>query len=129
MRLFCTFASIMIFCLYIPHTTGQTGKIENQILRGWLSDEQCARGRASAGAYTGTNPRCAKECVAKGKKIVLIDSDRKKIVAIGNQSAAMEHIGDYVEVTGVFDAGSLHINSLRQLEKGVAACERPKLDR
>jgi hypothetical protein len=36
---------------------------ENKTIRGWLSDEMCAKGRASSGVFTGTNPMCAKECV------------------------------------------------------------------
>src|SRR5712664_2225250 len=129
MRLFCTLALITVVCCYTSTVAAQSATAENRTLHGWLSDEQCARGRASSGVYTGTNPDCAKDCVAKGKKIVLIDADRKVIVAIGNQSAAKQNIGDYVEVTGAFDGGSLHINSLKQLEKGVAECERPKLER
>lgn len=129
MRLFGALALISVVWFCIGSATPQSAPAESRTLRGWLSDEQCARGRASSGVYTGTNPECAKECVAKGKKIVLIDAQKKTIVAINNQSAAKQNIGDYVEVTGTLDAGSLHINSLKQLEKGVAECERPKLER
>jgi hypothetical protein len=129
MRSFCILALITVVCFCMPPAPAQSAKTVNRTLRGWLSDEQCARGRASSGVYTGTNPECAKECVAKGKKIVFIDAVRKTVVAIDNQSAAKQNIGDYVEVAGVFNAGSLHINSLKQLEKGVAQCERTKLER
>ena len=96
------------------------------VLRGWLSDEQCARGRAEGGAYTGTNPQCAKECVAKGRKIVLIDPERKMIFTIANQQLAKDHIGDYVEISGRTDvqAKTIQIASLKMVEKGVAECGR-----
>ena len=102
---------------------------QDKTMRGWISDEVCARGRASSGIFTGTSPRCAKECVAKGKKIVLVDPAAKQVVTIENQSAARAHIGDYVEIQGAVNPGTklLHINSLKMLSVGAAACDRPKL--
>jgi len=98
-------------------------------IRGWLSDDGCARGRAESGTLTATNPRCARECVAKGKKIVLIDPDRKMIFEIANQNLAKKNIGDYVEIAGQMDlqARTVRIASVRMLERGTASCERPKL--
>jgi len=107
----------------------QTGKQPDGTIRGWLSDEGCARGRASSGTFTATNPECAKECVAKGRKIVLIDPDRKMIFAISNQGLAREHVGDYVEIVGQTDLQSkaIQIASLKMIDKGTASCERPQL--
>lgn len=97
-------------------------------MRGWLSDEQCARGRAGSGVYTGTNPDCARQCVEKGAKIVLIVPDRKRVLNIANQAAAKSNIGNYVEVTGEVDpeTTALHINSLKMLTEGSAMCDRPR---
>ena len=97
------------------------------VLQGWLSDEQCARGRASSGVYTATGPRCANECVAKGIKIVFIDPAAKRILLIANQDVARGHVGDQVELTGSVDpqAKSIHVVSLKMLEKGIAMCARP----
>jgi hypothetical protein len=102
-------------------------------LRGWLSDEQCSRARATGGVFTSTNPDCARGCVAKGDKIVLILPDAKEIVAIENQDAAKEHVGDYVEVAGSFaqvnnkeGARVLRVDSLKMITKGVAMCGIPK---
>jgi hypothetical protein len=98
------------------------------VVLGWLSDEGCARGRASSGVYTGTNPDCAKQCVTQGKKIVLIDPAAKAILNIANQDAAKKNIGDYVEVTGALDAqtNTLQIDSLKMLTRGKAMCELPQ---
>ena len=78
--------------------------------------------------YAGTNPDCAKQCVAKGAKIVLIVPDQKRLLSIANQGTAKSNIGDYVEVTGVVDqqANSLHIDSLKMLTEGRAKCDLPK---
>jgi hypothetical protein len=98
-----------------------------EVLRGWLSDSDCAKARASGGAYTATNAGCAKECVAKGKKIVLIDPEHKKVIAIRNQDAVKDNIGDYVELTGSTDAQkALHVDSLKFLDKNRAMCGVPE---
>jgi hypothetical protein len=100
---------------------------QKSVIRGWLSDEDCAGGRAKAGLYTGTNPECAKKCVHDGKKIVLIDSDHKRLLVISNQAPAVANVGDYVEISGDLDdqARTLHIDSLKLLEKGRAMCGVP----
>ena len=101
---------------------------EKTELRGWLSDEGCAGGRASGGLYTGTNPDCAKRCVREGKKTVLVDPDHKRLLTIENPGAATERVGDYVEITGDLNAQAktLRIDSLKLLEKGRAMCGVPK---
>jgi hypothetical protein len=108
--------------------TAVVAEAQSAKIRGWLSDEQCARGRANGGVYTGTNPDCAKQCVAKGAKIVLVVPDQKRVLNIANQAAAKSHIGDYVEVTGDVDqeTKSLHIDSLKMLAEGHAKCDLPK---
>jgi len=107
----------------------QNASVSENSIRGWLSDEQCARGRAESGVYTATNPRCAKECVAKGKKVVLIDPERKQIFTVTNQSLAKKNVGDYVEIVGQtdFSAKTIRIASLKMLERGTASCSRPQL--
>lgn len=97
------------------------------VIRGWLSDEGCAGGRARDGVYTGTNPDCAKRCVRDGKRIVLVDPEGKRLLVIANQDAAMERVGDYVEISGEIDdqAKTLRVDSMKLLEKGRAMCDVP----
>ncbi len=107
----------------------QNARQSEPAIHGWLSDEGCARGRAQSGTFTATNPDCAKECVGKGKKIVLIDPDRKMIFVIVNQDLAKKNIGDYVEIAGHMDlqAKTVRVDSLKMLERGTATCDRPTL--
>jgi hypothetical protein len=107
----------------------QSGRQSEPAIRGWLSDEGCARGRAQSGTFTATNPDCAKECVTKGKKIVLIDPERKMIFVIVNQDQAKKNVGDYVEIAGYMDvqAKTVRVDSLKLLETGTATCDRPTL--
>jgi hypothetical protein len=99
----------------------------NSVVRGWLADNGCASGRANGGTYTGTNPDCAKKCVSEGEKIVLVDADHKRLLIILNRDAAVERVGDYVEISGDLDEQSktLHIDSVKLLEKGHSMCAVP----
>jgi hypothetical protein len=119
-----TIVKLIICLLGLTLTQAAT---ETKTLRGWLSDEACARGRARGGVYSGTNPECAKKCVAAGKKIVFVDPNARVVLDISNQDAAQDHIGDEVAVTGLVEAGTnvLHINSLQLVARGVAMCGRP----
>jgi hypothetical protein len=121
--------SLMALCLVaLLAAAHRTSGAEKTVLRGWLSDEGCAGGRASSGTYTGTNPDCARKCVSEGKKIVLVDPEHKRLLTIANQDAARESVGDYVEINGELDqqAKSLRVDSLKLLEKGSAMCDVPK---
>lgn len=124
--------SYIAIVLWVSTSLGlsQNKSGHDTVLQGWLSDEKCARGRASSGIYTATGPRCAKECVAAGKKIVFIDPNAKRILLIANQAVARKYVGDHVEITGSLDpqAKSIHVASLKMLEKGVAMCARQKED-
>lgn len=97
---------------------------QTETLRGWLSDEACAKGRAKDGTYTATNPECAKACVNKGKKIVLVDPEGKRVLVLANQEVGRNNVGDYVEISGRIDKKSqtLYAESLKFLEKGSAMC-------
>jgi hypothetical protein len=101
---------------------------EQKVVRGWLTDSACAPGRASGGLYDGGNPECAKKCVAEGKKIVFADPEKKMLFEVTNQDAAKDNIADYVEVAGTWDmkAKTVHIDSVKLLEKGRAKCGVPK---
>jgi len=97
----------------------QTTPTKTETIRGWLSDEHCAGSKAREGVFAATNPECAKECVAKGYKIVLIDPLQKRVLLITNQEMAQKNVGDYVEVTGVVDrqASTITAQSIKFLQK------------
>jgi hypothetical protein len=99
-----------------------------EILRGWISDEQCARGRAEGGSFTATNADCAHKCVAAGKKVVFIDPVGKRVLTLEDQSAAKKNLGNYVEISGTVDAskGTLHADSVKFLDKARPMCGVPE---
>jgi hypothetical protein len=122
---FVPIVSLGLLAIVLIQTLNAGG--HNSLIKGWLSDESCASGRAVSGDYTATNPDCAKKCVHEGKRIVLIDPDRKRLLVVMNKDAAVERVGDYVEITGDVDekALTLHIDSLKLLEKGKEMCYVP----
>ena len=124
--LFVSLAALLV-CTSFSEVQAQQDA-EKTELRGWLSDDGCGGGRArNSGIYTGTNPICAKKCVREGKKMVLLDSDHKRVLTIDNPDVAMENIGDYVEISGDLNeqARTLRIDSLKLLKKGIAMCGKP----
>src|SRR5688572_7747478 len=104
-----------------------TGQAQTETIRGWLSDEGCARGRAKSGTFTNTNPECARKCVAEGKRIVLIAPDERKVLIVANQDIAKSNVGNEVEVSGTIDVKSetVEIKSVKLLEVGHATCSAP----
>ena len=92
----------------------------------WVSDEQCATGRASDGIFTGTNPDCAKRCVSEGKKIVLVSESKKLLFHVDNPDLLKPEVGNLVEVSGTISGDNFHVDSVKQIEAGRAICARPK---
>lgn len=99
----------------------------SETLRGWISDEQCARGRAEGGSFTATNADCAHKCVAEGKKVVFIDPVGKRVLTLEDQSAAKRNLGNYVEISGTVNAakGTLHADVVKFLDKARPMCGVP----
>jgi hypothetical protein len=100
---------------------------DKAVVRGWISDARCAPGHVSAGKYTGTNPDCSKECIAKGIKMLLIDPDHKSLLTVLNPAAAKNYVGDFVEISGGtnLEKKTVRIESVKLLEKGRAMCDVP----
>jgi hypothetical protein len=100
---------------------------DRKTVRGWLTDAACAKGRAAGGNYDGGNPECARKCVAEGSKVLFADPDRKMLFEVTNPEAAKDNIANHVEVTGTWDmnAKTVHLDTVKLLEKGVAKCGIP----
>ncbi len=97
-------------------------------IRGWLADEDCAKSRASSGTYAVPGLTCTRECIAKGKRIAIIDPDGKRVLVIENQEIAKKNVGDFVEIIGSVDTKTsvLRADSLKFLDKNRAKCGVPQ---
>jgi len=130
MRRFISSRSLLLILAasLFPIVASQTALAgDSTTIKGWISDEGCAGGRAKDGIFTGTNPECAKKCITSGAKTVLIVPDRKLLLTVDNPAAVKGNIGDFVEVSGSVDTKTktLHIVNLKMLTKGVAMCDPP----
>src|SRR6267143_3230115 len=126
MRVFlCRLFPLLLVIAGIAFVRSQSAAGGQSVVRGWLSDESCAGGRASSGTYTGANPDCAKKCVPQGKKIVLVDPDHKRLPTIANQDAARERWATTWKsrVTWTNRPGRCAFDSMKLLEKGRASQE------
>jgi len=92
-------------------------------LTGWFSDEQCATARVDAGKIGPTGQSCTRECLRKGVPMVFIDETGKAVLRVDNPRIVAGREGDHVQIDAVRkDAKTLHVTSVRVLEKYAAKC-------
>lgn len=85
---------------------------KEQSWSGWVSDSKCGVKGANA-SHAG----CAKTCIAKGEKPVLVTDTDQKVLAIDNPTALAGEEGQHVQVMGnMTDSGSLHVATVKQTE-------------
>jgi hypothetical protein len=78
---------------------------------GWISDAKCAAKGANA-----AHAACAKKCVEKGEKPVLVTDKDQKVVAIANPAVVSGHEGQHVKVTGTMTSdGAVQVGKLTEL--------------
>lgn len=87
-----------------------------QKISGYVNDAKCA---AKAGEAHGD---CAKKCIEKGEKAVLVTDSDHKVLAIENQDAIKGHEGHHVTITGHVNGDSIHVEK-------VAMSKEPKSDK
>lgn len=99
--------------------------------KGWFGDENCAGSKVAAGAKVGPNGQeCTRKCIREGVPVVFIDEQAKALYRVDNPKVAAGIESDYVEMTGTVDtaAKTLHVDSVRVLEKYAAKCSVPPPD-
>lgn len=98
-----------------------------EVLRGWISDEQCAKLNADDGQYTSSSKECILKCMGQGKRLAFVDPVGKRVLLITNSDAVKSNVSDYVEITGAIDskAGTVQVNSVKFLEKTDEMCLVP----
>lgn len=83
---------------------------EASTVNGYVSDSMCAAKGASA-----DHAACAKKCMDKGAKMVVVTDDDKKILNVDNPDALKGHEGHHVAVTGHVNGDSIHVESAKML--------------
>ena len=81
-----------------------------QTVKGWVSDSMCGAKGAAAG-----HEACAKKCLDKGAKMVVVTDKDKKVLTVDNPDALQDHIGHHVAVKGMVSGDSIHVDSVKML--------------
>ena len=77
-------------------------------VNGYVTDSKC-------GAKGKTNADCAKKCMEKGAKMVVVTDGDEKVLTVANPDALTDHLGHHVAVTGEVSGDSIHVDSVKML--------------
>jgi len=77
---------------------------------GWITDSRCG----AAGAHPG-DAECAKSCVKKGAKFVLVNDTDKKVYILNPQDKVAPHAGEHVRIKGTVEGHSLKFTSIEPI--------------
>jgi hypothetical protein len=77
-------------------------------VNGYVTDSQC-------GAKGKTSAECAKKCLEKGAKVVVVTDGEDKVLTVDNPDAVTDHVGHHVAVTGKVNGDSIHVDSVKML--------------
>lgn len=92
-------------------------------LTGWFSDEKCATARVADGRIGPTGRSCTLECLRKGVPMAFIDETGRTVLRVDNPKIVAGREGDHVQIEAVRkDAKTLHVTSVKVLEKYAAKC-------
>jgi hypothetical protein len=93
--------------------------------KGWFGDENCSRSKVAPDAKVGpSGQECTRKCIRKGVPVVFIDENARALYRVDNPKVTRGIESDYVEMIGTIDAAAktVHVDSVRVLEKYVAKC-------
>jgi hypothetical protein len=79
-------------------------------VNGWVTDSNCGAKGAAAGKED-----CAKKCLEKGAKMVVVTDKDQKVLTVDNPDALKDHVGHHVAITGHATADSIHVESVKML--------------
>lgn len=106
--LICLTLCLVFFYVAIASAGSEAGKSET--VNGWVTDAKCGVKGAHAGAED-----CAKKCLEKGAKMVVVTDSDQKVLTVDNPDALKEHVGHHVAVTGTVSGESIHVASANML--------------
>jgi hypothetical protein len=78
---------------------------------GYISDSGCAAKQGAKAASDG-HAGCAKGCIKRGDKAVLVTAEGK-IYAIANQDKVVDHAGEKVTLEGKADGDSITVSEVK----------------
>ena len=116
-------AGVLLFVAIAAAASDSTARAVTR--KGWFGDENCSRSKVAEDAKVGPNGQeCTRKCIREGVPVVFIDEQAKALYRVENPKVADGIESDYVEMVGTVDAAAktVHVDSVRVLEKYVAKC-------
>jgi len=78
---------------------------------GYISDAGCAKKQLEK-TETADHAGCAKSCIKRGDKAVLVTPDGK-VFQIANQDKVIDHAGEKVTLVGEIDADNITVSEVK----------------
>jgi hypothetical protein len=79
---------------------------------GYISDAGCTKKQGAEKVAADSHAGCAKSCIKRGDKAVLVTSDGK-VFNITNQDKVVEHAGEKVTVVGDVDGDNITVTEVK----------------
>ncbi len=103
-KLLLASVTLAVMFMYV----GISSAADSTTVKGYVTDSKC-------GAKGKTNAECAKKCLEKGAKVVVVTDGNDKILTVDNPDAVTDHVGHHVAVTGEVTGDSIHVDSVKML--------------
>jgi len=91
---------------------GITFAADSTTVNGYVADSKCGAKGANAGAA-----ECTKKCLKAGAKMVVVTDGDQKVLTVDNPDVLTGHEGHHVAVTGTVTGESIHVDSVKMIEK------------
>ncbi len=104
----CTILCTMSFL--VPMAVAGDDMAKESTVNGWVTDSGCGVKGMSA-----DHAACAKKCLEKGAKMVVVTDEDKKVLTVENPDVLKDHVGHHVAVTGHIDGDTIHVESAKML--------------
>lgn len=79
---------------------------------GYISDAGCTKKQGAAKTASDSHAGCAKSCIKRGDKAVLVTEDGK-VFNITNQDKVVEHAGEKVTLVGDVDGDNITVSEVK----------------
>jgi hypothetical protein len=79
---------------------------------GYISDAGCTAKQGAAKVATDGHAGCAKSCIKRGDKAVLVTTDGK-VFQVANQDKVVDHAGQKVTLVGEVDGDSITVSEVK----------------
>jgi hypothetical protein len=106
-KLFLIFVALCVVFVMVALIAAQSDKAGDTV-NGWVTDSKC-------GVKGAGKEDCARKCIEKGAKMVVVTDTDEKVLTVENPDALKDHIGHHVAITGHTTGDSIHVESAKMI--------------